>query len=136
MDYLKDIEKIIEWYEGLGFDYSNIDTLLYTRKKLSAHLYYLASIVGECKKKEAQAEHIRRSEYASAKIKHMATETAAKASELAEVDIKKHRKAEAEAHANYISIRLIYSAAENVNDALSQHISHLKQQLTQTKKDT
>lgn len=123
-----DIRRTIEWYSGLSRDFSDIDTPMSARRRLSTALFALAIELGEAKKEANRTEFQRRAAHARTikRISEAGKTSMALAETLAQNETEQQRSDELATDALYTALKLLYDAAMNVCDVMGQHISNLK----------
>lgn len=128
---LERIQSAVVWYSTIDRDYADITTLMEARRRLACHLFAFAMEVGELNREKSRKEHLRKSKYART-VSEMLEKSQGKtvsvtaAKEHADFKTMFERGEETASEAEYYAARVVYEAANNVLDTLSQHISNLK----------
>lgn len=121
----------VSWYSTIDRDFNDITTLMEARRRLACHLFAFAMEVGELNREKSRKEHLRKSKYART-VSEMLEKSQGKtvsvtaAKEHADFKTMFERGEETASEAEYYAARVVYEAANNVLDTLSQHISNLK----------
>tara|TARA_R110001632_G_scaffold76073_1_gene172705 strand:- start:8340 stop:8765 length:426 start_codon:yes stop_codon:yes gene_type:complete len=125
----EEIQSIINWYRELPMDYLGINDIMYQRIQMITLLSYYATELGqsriEWKNAEAKTEKIKREEtkkYLDAGF------PMSKASELGKFYSVDNFVIEKRWDGLYNSMKLFYENANNIIDAMNQHISNLKRE--------
>lgn len=125
----EEIQSIINWYRELPMDYLGINDIMYQRIQMITLLSYYATELGqsriEWKNAEAKTEKIKREEtkkYLDAGF------PMSKASELGKFHSVDNFVIEKRWDGLYNSMKLFYENANNIIDAMNQHISNLKRE--------
>lgn len=129
MSDLKTISNTISWYDRLPRDFSDIETLISARRKLSTSLFKVAQNLATLGVEKSNAEHSRKAFEARRRHELMNAETKPVKSH---IDVQVSNEAEAylnaenAAESEYQALRIMYSAALNVCDVMNQHIANLR----------
>ena len=129
---LQNIQKAVSWYDRLPADFNDIQMLLNARRLLSTRLFQLAGYLADQSRDKIAAEHVRKSfearRFAEIKSTSEGKVIAAHIDAQVRSEAVEYAQKEAQAEADYTALKIIYSAAQNVCDVMSQHISNLKQE--------
>jgi len=130
-EVIDEIQSIIYWYRTLPMDYTGITELMYQRVQLATLMTNFSVELGESriqwKIAEGDAEAKRRQftkEYIDA------GQPLSKAQEYGKYYSINEYRIEKELDGYFHSMRFFYESANNVLDALNQHISNLKREET------
>jgi hypothetical protein len=127
---LKAINQTVGWYDSLPPDFSDIDLLLNARRLLSTRLYKLAQCLADASREKNASEHKRKS--FEARRRYELREAEKGKVVVSHIDVTVAQQAipyvmeEAEKEREFISLKIIYSAAVNVCDVMNQHLAHLR----------
>ena len=128
---LERIQAAVIWYSTIDRDFNDIEKLMEARRRLACHLFAFAMEVGELNREKSRKEPLRKSKYART-VSEMLEKSEGKtvsvtaAKEHADFKTMFERGEETASEAEYYAARVVYEAANNVLDTLSQHISNLK----------
>lgn len=126
----KQILEIVEGYNTLPQDFSDIERLLNAQKKLSTLSLRYAVEVGVHKKRAEELNFIRKYKFAKAVEKHIedGIKSVARAENKARLDVYEEEKEEVMNLSLYNGMKLFLNQVNEVLDGLRQRISYLKQE--------
>ena len=120
---ISEVTKVVEWYKELPKDYTNIEDIMYARKKLSTYQYLLSVELGNLRQSwkecEVETEIVRRGKA----VEGLAM---TKVQEISQAEALLMLEAEKIADAMYHRVKFIISATQEVNNSMMQHVSQLK----------
>jgi hypothetical protein len=126
-EILKEVEIVVKWYKDLPKDYSNIEDLMHSRKKLSTYQFLMAVELGNLRQSwkecEVGTEIIRREKAVECISEGLAM---TKVQEISKAECLLMLEAEKIADSMYHRLRFIIDATQEVNNTIMQHISQLK----------
>ena len=121
------VTEVVEWYKKLPKDYSNIEDLMYARKKLSTYQFTMAVELGKLRQNwkecEVATEIIRRQKAVECIEEGLAM---TKVVEISKAEALLMFEAEKNADAEYHSMKFLIYATQEVNNTMMQHVSQLK----------
>ena len=124
---ISEVTKVVEWYKELPKDYTNIEDIMYARKKLSTYQYLLSVELGNLRQSwkecEVETEIVRRGKAVECINEGLAM---TKVQEISRAEALLMLEAEKIADAMYHRVKFIISASQDVNNSMMQHISQLK----------
>lgn len=124
-----EIGKIVTWYKNLKKDYSNIEDLMYARKKLCTYQYQLAVELGTARQQwkecEVSTEVLKRKTLTDYLKEGMPF---TKAVEFSKNECVLMFEAEKIADAYYNTFKFIMDASQEVSATMMQHIALLRKE--------
>lgn len=120
------ISTIKSWYNGIPRDFSDISTLLYTRKALSCAIFDLGIHTGEAVKAYEQAEGRRKFEFSNEFNSLCENHSGQIAKEKANILIKDLIEKEKDCKAIVSSLKIILETSKNLLDAMAAQIRFLE----------
>lgn len=126
---LRDISATIAWYRKLPRDFNDINLLMNARRSLSTMLYEVAGILAEYARDKIAAEHVRKA-FEAEKFAELRDKAEKPITSQIEAAVKalsvSYCQREADTEAEYQAAKIVYDAAKNVCDVMTQHIANLK----------
>jgi hypothetical protein len=122
-----ELMQVVTWYKKLKKDYSNIEDLMYARKRITTIQFMLSVELGnlrqQWKEAEIQTEIVRRS-----KAFELIQENCAmtKVQEISRYESIPQLEMERLADAEYNALKFMIDATQEVGNSMMQHISQLK----------
>lgn len=134
---IEEITKIVEWYKQLPKDYSNIEDLMYARKKICTNQYLLNVELSRARQtwKEYEVTHETAKRRSIAELLEEGMPMN-KANELGRSRSLIHMEHEKLADAFYHNLKFMVDATNEVSNTMMQHISWLKKEQESVVQDT
>jgi len=127
MSNLEKINIIVGWYKGLSKGFNDVDTLIYSRRKLATHLFELADYVGNLRGLHNEAHFLRKSAQATAKVDYLsAGESASSSTILTDKDTFEAQSTEHAAESKHMRIKLLYESGKDILSSMVQDIAYLR----------
>ena len=124
-----EICKVVNWYQNLSKDYTNISSLMHARKTLSTYLFGLSTEMSNLrqiwKQNEFETESARRKIMVEMIDENVAV---SKANEYCRMKIISFVELENLSENEYHKLKFFIDSANDVNSTLMQHISLLKKE--------
>tara|TARA_R110002126_G_scaffold93089_2_gene220721 strand:+ start:3932 stop:4351 length:420 start_codon:yes stop_codon:yes gene_type:complete len=126
-EILEEVTKVAQWYKDLPKDYSNIQDLMYARKKLSTYQYFMSVELGNLRQSwkecEVGTEIVRREKAVECIVEGMPM---TKVQEISKCEALLMFEAEKIADSMYHRMKFTIHATEEINNTMMQHVSQLK----------
>lgn len=132
MEILDEINAIVDTYNGYPEDYSNINEIMYLRKKLSTYLVSFAVEVGNARKEWKTAEMRHEIIKNELRIKNQSLGTT-KADWYAKVNSESENEESILTESVYWQLHYIFNSVREVLSEMNQRISYLREEEKQSK---